>query len=129
MSLGRSGWIGDIMWKLDSLQTVVPKVCSLCGHQMVLQPRQKLGGVPEGWTETWALPGCLQVEHRVLTLVGAGGCHSGDQGGQAAQLRVAMSTTGPAAQLSPLDAEVRHQGLHTCTQCVKLQKQEGGQVA
>lgn len=117
------------MWKLDSLQTVVPKVCSLCGHQMVLQPRQKLGGVPEGWTETWALPGCLQVEHRVLTLVGAGGCHSGDQGGQAAQLRVAMSTTGPAAQLSPLDAEVRHQGLHTCTQCVKLQKQEGGQVA
>lgn len=26
-----------------------------------------------------ALPGCLQVEHGVLALIGTGGCHSGDQ--------------------------------------------------
>lgn len=83
----------------------------------------ELGGVPGGWAEAWALPGRLQVEHSVLTLVGAGGCHPGDQGGQAAQLRVAVSTAGPAAQLRPLGAEVRHHGLGTCAQCVKLRQE------
>lgn len=57
-------------------------------------------------THAGALPGRLEVEHSVLTLVGAGGCHSADQGGQAAQLRVAMATAGSTAQLSPLEAQV-----------------------
>lgn len=99
-----------------------PKVCSLRGREMMLQPRQQLGGVPGGQAEAWALPGRLQVEHRVLALVSAGGRHSGEQGGQAAQLRVAVSTAGPAALLDPLGAEVRQHGLQTCAQRVKLRE-------
>lgn len=45
-----------------------------------------LGGVPGSQAEAWALPGCLQVEYCVLALISTGGCHSGEQGGQAAQL-------------------------------------------
>ena len=98
----------------------VPKVSSLRGREMMRQPRQQLGGVPGGQAEAWALPGRLQVEHRVLALVSAGGCHSGEQRGQAAQPRVAVSSAGPAALLDPLGAEVRQRGLQTCAQRMKL---------
>lgn len=95
---------------------------------MVLQHEQKLDEVPGGWARAWALPGRLQVEHSVLTLISAGGCHFADQEGQAAQLRIAVTTAGPAAHLSPLGAEIRHHGLHTCAQCMKLREQKGGQA-
>lgn len=98
----------------------VPRVSSLRGREMMRQRRQQLGGVPGGQAEAWALPGRLQVEHRVLALVSAGGCHSGEQGGQAAQLRVAVPPAGPAALLDRLGAQVRQHGLQTCAQRVKL---------
>lgn len=77
--LGRRGWIGDMGGGSWAAPTWRPQSL-LPGHEMML------GGVPGSQAEAWALPGCLQVEYCVLALISTGGCHSGEQGGQAAQL-------------------------------------------
>ena len=42
-------------------------------------PNPATQGQAEEAQASLGLPGCLQVEHGVVTLVGTGGCHSGDQ--------------------------------------------------